>query len=160
MISPPTGCFETLQRDLGFHVFVGRGFVIMGQGCLVSCKEFHKVNYSLSCTMFAHLARSSSVEKKPFVLSEPKTILRKHKVVRFFAKFSYIYIHCILQECNCPAHWKTNVHCFVPNLTKSYSPLLKATLRTALLVHLKHQNNTPESRCILAVTFITDTAYQ
>ena len=74
----------------------------MDQGCSVSCKEFHKENYSLSCTMFAHLARHSSGEKKPFVLSESKTILCKHKVVGFFAKFSYTY--CILQECNCPAH--------------------------------------------------------
>ena len=57
----------------------------------MSCKEFHKENYSLSCTVFAHLARRSSREKKPFVLSEPKTILRKHKFVGFFAKFSYIY---------------------------------------------------------------------
>ena len=110
MISPPTGCFETLQRDLGFHVFVGRGFVIMGQGCLVSCKEFHKVNYSLSCTMFAHLARSSSVEKKPFVLSEPKTILRKHKVVRFFAKFSYIYIYTASYRNAIALHTERQMH--------------------------------------------------
>ena len=65
----------------------------MGQRCLVSCKEFHKENYSLSCTMFAHLARHSSGEKKPFVLSEPKTILHKHKIVGVFTKFSYIYIY-------------------------------------------------------------------
>ena len=83
--------FRNSAGEFGLSYIVGRGLVIMGQGCLVSCKEFHKENYSLSCTMFAHLARHSSGEKKPFVLSESKTILHKHKVVGFFAKFSYIY---------------------------------------------------------------------
>ena len=107
-----------------------------GAWCLVSCKEFHKENYSLSCTMFAHLARHSSGEKKPFVLSESKTILCKHKVVGFFAKFSYTY--CILQECNCPAHWETYVRCFVPNLIKSYSPLPKDSTACAFEASEQH----------------------
>lgn len=46
IISPPTGCFETLQGDLGSHIFVGR---VLDAWCPVRSSTKRIIPYPAQC---------------------------------------------------------------------------------------------------------------
>lgn len=79
-----------LCRGIWAFIYCWEGACDHGSGMLASCKSSTKriipILHNVCILPDIRLERKSI-----FVLSEPKTILHKHKVVGVFAKFSYIY---------------------------------------------------------------------